>query len=432
MHLFIIHIGNLSFLRFLDLREINGQKLISWENSNRVKQLFESRMVSLSRNNLTGIIPFEFGSLRKLTDFYVERNKLVGRMPSFLTNFSSISLIELGLGINHFHGEIKNSLQGLSNLAFLSLASNNLSGSISPLYNLSSLHIRYIYANHFTGTLARDISVAFSKATFFSFSDNEFTGTIPSSLSNISGLTILQISENSLTGRVPDDLGKLRYLKMLKLGVNLLGSDQPNDLSFLDSLTNCTELERLILGKNKFSGPLPDSVANLLGIFSLQMGGNYITGHIPQGIGELSGSALASFSLFVIVCVFFRDRRRHKKDGGDNLTQGYKRITYTTFRGNRGLCRIQPDRLDYKEKDFKARVFEFMSNGSLHNWLHSGDRNGETTRVLNLAKRLEIAIDVFCALDYLHNDCETPIIHCDIKPSDILLDDDLVAHVSCR
>ncbi|CAM8907187.1 unnamed protein product [Rhodiola kirilowii] len=71
-----------------------------------------------------------------------------------------------------------------------------------------------------------------------------------------------------------------------------------------------------------------------------------------------------------------------------------------------------------------------MSNGSLDSWLYfkEGEQR-ETRKVLTLAKRLEIAIDVGCALDYLHNCCETPIVHCDLKPSNILLDEDMVAHV---
>ena len=43
---------------------------------------------------------------------------------------------------------------------------------------------------------------------------------------------------------------------------------------------------------------------------------------------------------------------------------------------------------------------------------------------------MNIAIDVASALLYLHHHCQTPIIHCDLKPSNILLDDDLIAHVS--
>ncbi|CAM8978464.1 unnamed protein product [Rhodiola kirilowii] len=63
-----------------------------------------------------------------------------------------------------------------------------------------------------------------------------------------------------------------------------------------------------------------------------------------------------------------------------------------------------------------------MPNGSLESWLH-GSMN------LNLSQRLDIAIDVASALDYLHHQCETPVVHCDLKPSNILLDKDMVAHV---
>ena len=51
------------------------------------------------------------------------------------------------------------------------------------------------------------------------------------------------------------------------------------------------------------------------------------------------------------------------------------------------------------------------------------------TKKLTFIQRLNITIDVACALEYLHHFCETPIVHCDIKPSNVLLDNDLVAHV---
>ena len=50
-------------------------------------------------------------------------------------------------------------------------------------------------------------------------------------------------------------------------------------------------------------------------------------------------------------------------------------------------------------------------------------------RVLGLTQRISIATDVADALAYLHHDCRRPIVHCDMKPTNILLDDDMNAHI---
>ncbi|MCI66641.1 receptor-like protein kinase, partial [Trifolium medium] len=55
-----------------------------------------------------------------------------------------------------------------------------------------------------------------------------------------------------------------------------------------------------------------------------------------------------------------------------------------------------------------------MSNGSLEKMLH--DNEGSGNHNLNLAQRVDIALDVAHALDYLHNDAEQVVVHCDIKP----------------
>jgi len=85
---------------------------------------------------------------------------------------------------------------------------------------------------------------------------------------------------------------------------------------------------------------------------------------------------------------------------------------------------------DYKGQEFKALVFEYMNNGSLEQWLHPDTVNAENQRMLNLEKRLNITIDIASVLHYLHHECELSIIHCDLKPSNVLLDDDMVSHVS--
>ncbi|XP_030516451.2 probable LRR receptor-like serine/threonine-protein kinase At3g47570 isoform X2 [Rhodamnia argentea] len=73
-----------------------------------------------------------------------------------------------------------------------------------------------------------------------------------------------------------------------------------------------------------------------------------------------------------------------------------------------------------------------MVNGSLEEWLHPNpapnDADGHSKK-LSLVQRIDISIDVASALDYLHNQCESPIIHCDLKPSNVLVDADMVGHV---
>ncbi|XP_021315242.1 probable LRR receptor-like serine/threonine-protein kinase At3g47570 [Sorghum bicolor] len=84
--------------------------------------------------------------------------------------------------------------------------------------------------------------------------------------------------------------------------------------------------------------------------------------------------------------------------------------------------------IDNKGNDFRALVYEFMSNGNLDTWLHHRCA-GVAPKYLTLAQRISIAVGIADALAYLHNDCGRPIIHCDLKPTNILLDDDMNAHL---
>ncbi|RZC83657.1 hypothetical protein C5167_046446 [Papaver somniferum] len=69
-------------------------------------------------------------------------------------------------------------------------------------------------------------------------------------------------------------------------------------------------------------------------------------------------------------------------------------------------------------------VYEFMSHGTLHDHLH-----GELSP-LNWNFRLRIAMQVAKGLEYLHRDCFPPIVHRDVKASNILLDSEWVARIA--
>ncbi|KAK3154629.1 hypothetical protein QOZ80_2BG0193080 [Eleusine coracana subsp. coracana] len=78
---------------------------------------------------------------------------------------------------------------------------------------------------------------------------------------------------------------------------------------------------------------------------------------------------------------------------------------------------------------FKALVYEFMPNGNLDSWLHH-KTDEKAPKRLGLTQRISIILNIADALDYIHNDSGgRSIIHCDVKPSNILLDDDMNAHL---
>eukprot|EP00250_Pteridium_aquilinum_P016472 c23119_g1_i2 orf=327-1820(-) len=83
----------------------------------------------------------------------------------------------------------------------------------------------------------------------------------------------------------------------------------------------------------------------------------------------------------------------------------------------RGFCITKTERF---------LVYEYMENGSLKEHLQAGHSKAP----LDWRTRIQVAIDVAAALEYLHFFCEPPLCHRDIKSSNILLDQHFVAKVA--
>ncbi|TKY51507.1 G-type lectin S-receptor serine/threonine-protein kinase [Spatholobus suberectus] len=74
-------------------------------------------------------------------------------------------------------------------------------------------------------------------------------------------------------------------------------------------------------------------------------------------------------------------------------------------------------------------VYEFMKNGSLDNILFVNEEQ-ESGKLLNWGYRFNIALGAAKGLTYLHEECRNCIVHCDVKPENILLDENYNAKVS--
>ena len=149
---------------------------------NRVTANHNGRVVllGLHRNQLTGEIPPELGSLANLDTLYLSNNQLTGEIPPELGSLANLRMLHLNN--NQLSGEIPPELGSLANLEHLDLSDNDLGGEIPPelgsLANLKTLDL----------------------------SDNELSGEIPAELGSLANLYKLYLGGNELSGCVPSSL----------------------------------------------------------------------------------------------------------------------------------------------------------------------------------------------------------------------------------
>ncbi|XP_055808118.1 probable LRR receptor-like serine/threonine-protein kinase At3g47570 [Solanum dulcamara] len=441
-------IGKLEYLErlYLNGNAFSGKIPFSIGNLTRLGTL------NLEENRLEGSIPPELGKCKILSTLNLTRNNLIGSIPKEFAGLSSLS-ISLSLGSNSLTGSLPKEFDQLINLEELDLSQNKLSGEI-PSSLSNCLHLERL-----------------------NISNNLFQGIIPQSLANLKGLAEIDFSRNNLSGKIPEFLGKLSYLRKLDLSFNELEGGVPKEGIF----SNTSAIS--IKGNSKLCGGVPNLhlpecpkapkdlnsrvwIAVIVPVALLALvlcfcGAYYRLRNSRKSHPWIDGQ------LAQIPRTTYREIRR-ATDGfsEDNLvgTGSFGSVYKAHFHGedtimavkvlnlqqrgalrsfldecralrnirHRNLLKIKTacSSIDHQGNDFKCLVFEFMTNGNLHDWLHSeNDDQQHQTKKLTFIQRLNIAIDVASALDYLHNHCQTPIVHCDLKPSNILLDEEMSAHV---
>ncbi|CAL5322673.1 unnamed protein product [Camellia sinensis] len=442
--------GNLQVL-YLDNNKIFGSI------SPGIVNLVGLQSLYMQVNQLTGTIPSEIGKLQNLQELNLINNSLTGNIPSSLGNLSLLS--ELVLEINNFQGNISQSLGNCNNLQLLCLSQNNLNGTIpKEVVSISSLSI------------------------YLDLSQNQLSGSLPMEVGNLVNLGSLDVSHNLLSGEIPSTLGSCTSLETLRFGTNFFNRTIPSSLSFLRGI------RELDLANNNLSGEIPVFLEGFRLLQDLNLSFNNFEGVVPtqvvfsntsaisvvgnsklcRGVAELQlPKSLVACILYL--CCLRKTRKETPLDSLDNslLKASYQNLVKATdgfssfnligigsfgsvYKGVldgrivavKALRNIRHQNLvkvltacstvDYQGNEFKALVYEFMINGSLEEWLHQNPEkylSNEELRMLNLLQRLNIIIDVACALNYLHNQVQTPIVHCDLKPSNVLLDKDMIGHV---
>ncbi|MFK7981874.1 MAG: hypothetical protein AB8G86_17970, partial [Saprospiraceae bacterium] len=167
-------------------------------------------------------------------------------------------------------------------LTLLNLSSNQLTGSIpSTVGNLTNLTSFTLQLNQLTGSIPPEIGNLTNLGNI-SFSANQLSGTIPPEIGNLTNLSLLLLASNKLTGNIPSTIGNLSNLQTLGMVSNQLTGSIPLEIGNLVNLTS------LYLSSNQLTGNIPSEISNLSNLFILDVSSNQLTGNIPAELGDLS------------------------------------------------------------------------------------------------------------------------------------------------
>lgn len=377
-------------------------------------------------------------------------------MPMRIFNLSSLT-VYLDLAQNSLNGTLPVNIGNLANLNELRLSDNKFSGSIPDSIGLC-LSIEYIYLQH-----------------------NMLNGSVPSSLSALKAIQDLDFSSNNLSGRIPESLHELVFLKHLNLSFNHFSGEVPNGGVFTNASAVFLSGNPGLCGGNRElklqACPVKTSGAKGQRMLRLKVAMGVVGGVL----------GLAALLFAVIFCMLKRSRCKTSTDlplqdwnsnfsyaelekatngfspdnlvGKGSFASVYKGISSNDKRPfavkvlriqekgiskiymaeckalrnikHRNLVKVLGHCMDTDSggQDFRAIVLDFMPNGSLQKWLHPNDTSIRVDN-LSILRRLCIAIDIACALEYLHYYCHIPVAHCDLKPENVLLDTEFCAHLS--
>ncbi|XP_054813353.1 receptor kinase-like protein Xa21 [Prosopis cineraria] len=268
-------------------------------------------------------------------------------------------------------------------LGYLHLSQNKFSEAMPPcLGNLSSLRELHLGSNK----LALEIPSSFwnvKDILHVNLSSNHLVGGLSSMVEKLKALIILDLSKNHISGIIPTTMGGLQNLQILSLA------------------------------HNELQGSIPRSFGNLLSLENLDLSPNNLSGEISKNLEFLSALKYVNLSI-------------NKLQGEIPSGGVFKNLTPKSLMKNQILCGMPQLQVISccSNVDFKSLVMKFMPNGSLEKWLYSHNY------FLGFLQRLNIMINVASALEYLYHGMLAPIVHYDLKPSNILLDDKMIAHVS--
>nr|XP_043629761.1 putative leucine-rich repeat receptor-like serine/threonine-protein kinase At2g24130 [Erigeron canadensis] len=428
-------------------------------------------LLDLSKNRLSSSIPDTFSSLSQLRRLLLHNNRLVGTIPTSLAQCVNLEILDLSH--NQISGLIPREFARLSTLKlYLNISYNHLNGPLPrELSKMNMVLAMDLSSNNFSGEIPAQLGSCIA-LELLNLSGNALEGPLPDSIGKLPFLDTFDVSLNRLSGKIPESFQKSLTLKQLNFSFNnFSGNTSFSNLdtnSFLGNPGLCSSsikgMQRCKNKKKKHNIRFPVlftllAIAILLSLIPIVLKSkskkqfskifsrkvvyeedeherkeqNYrkISHHeLMEATGGFCSSSLIGSGQFGQV---YKGTLKDNTKIAVKVISGAKTAVISrsfsreceVLRNtrHRNLIRIVTI---CSRPDFKALVLPLMQKGSLDDLLYPRDGPAR----VNLVQMVRILSDVAEGLSYLHHYAPVKVAHCDLKPSNILLDDDMNAVLS--
>ncbi|KAG4399413.1 hypothetical protein GLYMA_08G225900v4 [Glycine max] len=375
--------------------------------------------IDLSKNDFTGSIPYSFSEMDDLNYLNLAHNQLKNQLGDMFGKLSKLK--QLDVSFNSLSGDLPQSLKSLKSLEKLHLQNNQFTGSVNVLASLP----------------LEDLNVE----------NNKFTGWVPEELKEINNLQTGGNSWSSGPAPPPPPDRNSQHRSFTPLASQELSKDSGHDVSkdyigfkSMDS----TSIDVKALQKSP-SVSVRSSVSDCVQSFNDNEFANRLNSKRSTSIrvttfshAELQ-SATANFASGRLLgegsigCVY---RAKY----ADGKVLAVKKINPSLLHGGPSeefsqiVSRISKlhhpnivELVGYCSEPEHMLIYDYFRNGSLHDFLHLSD---DFSKPLTWNTRVRIALGAARAVEYLHEICSPPLLHKNIKSSNILLDTDLNPRLS--
>ncbi|XP_071712951.1 LRR receptor-like serine/threonine-protein kinase RPK2 [Rutidosis leptorrhynchoides] len=432
-----------------------------FENCAKLKSI----VVNISLNGFTGVIPSNFGQICQILTFLdVSGNRISGNIPITIGELGS--LVSVNLSWNKLTGEIPVSFNKIKDLKNLSLSGNNLTGQIPVgLGKVASLEVLELSSNLLTGQIPGDL-VDSKNLTVLLLNNNNLSGQIPSGLANMKTIVKFNVSFNNLSGPLPSNDKLLKCssfvgnpnLQSCKISPPNSSPDPPVGNDFANLSGSPGPSPKGGNGLNSIAIAAITSASAIFSVMLVLLVVFFCTRWRPKPGGYARGSVRKEVTVFTDIGVPLTFENVVRSTGSFNasncignggfgatykaeISPGFlvaiKRLSVGRFQGVqqfdaeiRTLGRLRHPNLvtliGYHASESEMfLIYNYLPGGNLERFIQERSSRAVDWRVLH-----KIALDIARALAYLHDQCVPRVLHRDVKPSNILLDEDFNAYLS--